>query len=77
MYQLLSSHLDSLPVDNFIIGLKSTAHYGDSIVRFLLNEGHKICVINPIQTTILRKNNIQKTKTDKVDTYIIAKAFIL
>ena len=31
-FQLRSSHLDSLPDDNFIIGLKSTAHYDDNLV---------------------------------------------
>ena len=76
-FQLLSSHLDSLPDDSFIIGLESTAHYGDNLVRYLVNNGHKVCVINPIQTSTLRKNNIRKTKTDKVDTYIIAKALML
>lgn len=76
-FQLLSSHLDSLPDDSFIIGLESTAHYGDNLVRYLVNEGHKVCVINPIQTATLRKNNIRKTKTDKVDTYIIAKALMM
>ena len=76
-FQLLSSHLDSLPDDSFIIGLESTAHYGDNLVRFLVSEGHKVCVLNPIQTSTLRKNNIRKTKTDKVDTYIIAKALML
>lgn len=36
-----------------------------------------VCVINPIQTASLRKNNIRKTKTDKVDTLFIAKAVAL
>lgn len=76
-FQLLSSHLDALPDDSFIIGLESTAHYGDNLVRYLVNKGHKVCVINPIQTSTLRKNNIRKTKTDKVDTRIIAKALML
>ena len=76
-YELLSSHLDALPDDSFIIGLESTAHYGDNLVRYLVNEGHKVCVINPIQISTLRKNNIRKTKTDKVDTYIIAKTLML
>ena len=76
-FHLLSSHLDSLPDDSFIIGLESTAHYGDNLVRYLVNNGYKVCVINPIQTATLRKNNIRKTKTDKVDTYIIAKALML
>ena len=76
-FQLLSSRLDSLPDDSLIIGLESTAHYGDNLVRYLVTNGHKVCVINPIQTASLRKNNIRKTKTDKVDTYIIAKTLML
>ena len=76
-FQLLTSHLDALPDDSFIIGLESTAHYGDNLVRYLINNGYKVCIINPIQTATLRKNNIRKTKTDKVDTYIIAKTLML
>ena len=74
---LLSSHLDTLPDDSFIIGLESTAHYGDNLVRYLVNQGRKVCIINPIQTASLRKNNIRKTKTDKVDTFLIAKTLML
>lgn len=40
-------------------------------------EGFKIGIINPIQTNALRKMNIRKTKTYKVDTYLIAKCLIL
>lgn len=76
-FRLLSSHLDSLPKDSFIIGLESTAHYADNLVRYLVNEGHKVCVINPIQTSTMRKNNVRKTKTDKVDTFIIAKTLMM
>lgn len=36
-----------------------------------------MCVINPIRTSSLRKNNIRKTKTDKVDTFVIAKALMM
>ena len=76
-FQLLFSHLDSLPDGSFIISPPSTAHYGENLVRFLVNEGHNVCVINPIQTATLRKSNIRKTKTDKVDTYMISKALML
>lgn len=34
------------------------------------------CVINHIRTSSLLKNNIRKTKTDKVDTFVIDKALI-
>lgn len=63
--------------DNIIIGLESTAHYGDNLVRYLVASFYKVCVLNPIKTSTMRKNNIRKTKTDKVDTYIIAKTLML
>ena len=37
----------------------------------------KLCVLNPINTSSMRKNNIRKTKTDKVDTYIICKILMM
>ena len=35
------------------------------------------CMLNPIKTSSLRKNNIRKTKTDKVNTYMIAKTLLM
>lgn len=75
-YTLLSK-LNSFEPDDIIIGLESTAHYGNNLVSFLVSKGFHVCVINPIQTASLRKNNIRKTKTDKVDTLVIAKAVAL
>lgn len=75
-YTLLSK-LNSFELDDIIIGLESTAHYGNNLVSFLVTKGLHVCVINPIQTATLRKNNIRKTKTDKVDTLVIAKAVAL
>lgn len=72
-FHLLLSKLESFDKSSLIIGLESTAHYGDNLVRYLVAENYKVCVLNPIKTSILRKNNIRKTKTDKVDTYIICK----
>lgn len=76
-FQLLVSKLESLGSDNIIIGLESTAHYGDNLVRYLVASSFKVCVLNPIATSSMRKNNIRKTKTDKVDTYIIAKTLMM
>ncbi|MDD2327617.1 MAG: IS110 family transposase [bacterium] len=73
-FQMLVSKLDSFDKGSIIIGLESTAHYGDNLIRYLVASLYKVCVINPIQTSTLRKNNIRKTKTDKVDTLIICKA---
>ena len=76
-FQMLVSKLDSFDKGSIIIGLESTAHYGDNLIRYLVASLYKVCVINPIQTSTLRKNNIRKTKTDKVDTLIICKALMM
>ena len=76
-FYLLLSNLAPLDQNSIIIGLESTAHYGDNLVRFLISKGFKVCVLNPIQTSAMRKNNVRKTKTDKVDTFVIAKTLLM
>ena len=43
-FQLLLSKLDPLDKDSIIIGLESTAHYGDNLVRYLVACNYKMCV---------------------------------
>ena len=74
---LLVSKLSSFEKDELIIGLESTAHYGNNLLLFLVPKGYKVVLINPIQTSTMRKNNIRKTKTDKVDTLIICKTLMM
>ena len=78
-FHLLASKLESLSLvsDSIIIGLESTAHYDDNLIRYLVASNFQVCVLNPIKTSSMRKNNIRKTKTDKVDTYIIAKTLMM
>lgn len=76
-FQLLISKLESFDKDSIIIGLESTAHYGNNLIRYLVTEFYNVCVLNPIKTSQMRKNNIRKTKTDKVDTYVIIKTLMM
>lgn len=76
-FYLLLSKLAPLGLHSIIIGLESTAHYGDNLVRFLINKDFKVCVLNPLSTSSMRKNNVRKTKTDKVDTFVIAKTLMM
>lgn len=76
-FHKLISKLTSIEHDSLIIGLESTAHYGNNLVEFLVSNNYKVCVINPIQTSTMRRNNIRKTKTDKVDTFVIAKTLMM
>lgn len=76
-FSKLLSAAQTMQKDDLIIGLESTAHYGNNLVVFLFNRGFNIAVINPIQTSAMRKNNIRKTKTDKVDALLVAKTLML
>lgn len=75
-FYLLLSKLTPLDQHSIIIGLESTAHYGENLVRFLICKDFKVCVLNPLSTSFMRKNNVLKTKTDKADTFIIAKTLM-
>ena len=76
-FQKFVSKLSSFDKQKMLIGLESTAHYGENIISYLFNLDYKIGIINPIQTSNLRKSNIRKTKNDKVDTFIIIKSLTL
>jgi len=76
-FQLFLSKIQHLDKNQLLIGLESTAHYGNNLISFLSSLHFKISVINPIETAALRKSNIRKTKTDKVDAFLIIKALML
>lgn len=76
-FQKFISKLSIFDKQKMLIGLESTAHYGENIISYLFNLDYKIGIINPIQTFNLRKSNIRKTKNDKVDTFIIIKSLTL
>ena len=76
-FQKLLSILSNYDKKHLIIGLESTAHYGENLIEFLYDKQFSIAIINPIQTATLRKSNIRKTKNDAVDTYLIIKSLIV
>lgn len=76
-FQKLLANLSSFSQDELFIGMESTAHYAENLTCFLFSRGYRICIINPIQTSALRKTNIRKTKNDRIDTHLIIKAMIM
>ncbi len=76
-FKLLLTKLNKFQKSDVLIGLESTAHYGENLIFFLFNLNYKLTVINPIQTSALRKADIRKTKTDKIDTFLIIKSLLL
>ena len=55
-----------------VFGMEATGHYWLTIYTHLRNDGFTVHVINPIQSDALRGMYIRKTKTDSVDSVIIA-----
>lgn len=73
-FYLLLSKLAPLDQHSIIIGLESTAHYSDNLVHFLICKDFKVCVLNLLSTSSIRKNNVRKTKAD---TFVIAKTLMM
>lgn len=70
-FDLLLSNIKQFRSSRHISGLESTGHYGDNLLRFLLDHGFEVGLINPISTDAKRKEKIRKTKNDKKDTLTI------
>lgn len=55
-----------------VFGMEATGHYWLTLYTHLRNDGFTVHVINPIQSDALRGIYIRKTKTDSIDSIIIA-----
>ena len=59
------------------VGLEATGHYSFNILGYLLEKDLLCFVFNPLHTNLYRKSlTLRKTKTDKVDSKIIAKMLL-
>lgn len=76
-FNLLLAKIKNFNKDEVLIGFESTAHYAQNLTHFLLNLNYNLGLINPIQTSSLRKLNIRKSKNDKIDTIVICKCLML
>jgi len=75
-FSVLLDKIKSLDVKNLIIGLESTSHYGENLINFLFKQHFKVALINPLQTSHLRKANIRDAKNDRLDSLNIARSLI-
>jgi transposase len=76
-FELLLSKLKPFSKSEILIGLESTAHYGENLIFFLSEKGYTLAVINPLQTASLRNTGIRKAKTDRIDPGLIIKSLIV
>lgn len=76
-FDLLYSKIKNFDKNNVLIGLESTAHYGNNLIFYFHEKQFKLGIINPIQTASLRKTRIRKVKNDKIDSMLICDALSL
>ena len=75
-FSALLNKIKSFDAKNLIIGLESTSHYGENLINFLFRHDFKVALINPLQTSHLRKANIRDAKNDNLVSLNIAKSLI-
>lgn len=75
LYSVISSFEKNS--DKVKVGLEATGHYSFNILGYLLEKELDCFVFNPLHTNLYRKSiSLRKTKTDKVDSKIIAKMLL-
>jgi transposase len=58
--------------NDVVFGMEATGIYSLPLYSALKRDGYKVKLYNPIQTNGFRKMNIRRTKTDPIDSAIIA-----
>lgn len=76
-FDFLYSKIKDFSKEKVLIGLESTAHYGNNLIFYFHEKQFNLGIINPIQTAALRKTKIRKVKNDKVDSLLICEALSL
>ena len=78
-FEKLVSRLESLsiPQENLLIGMESTACYHLNLFSFLLPGGYTVVLINPLLISNFVKMQLRKTKTDKKDALVIAQFLLM
>ena len=54
-----------------LIGMEDSGHYHFNLLKFLLDSGHTVALINPITTDMTRKMQLGATKDDNLDAQLI------
>ncbi len=59
--------------DDVLVGMEATGHYWQNLFAFLVAEGFRVVLINPLRTRRFAEEDLQRTKTDAIDALGIAR----
>jgi transposase len=60
-------------VESVTACLEATSTYGQSVARYLHDEGHQVSVVNPARISGFAQSELKRTKTDSADSATIAR----
>ena len=63
--------INSFSKTDVLIGMEDTGHYHFNLLKFLLDSGYAVALINPITTDMTRKMQLGATKDDDLDARLI------
>ena len=63
--------INSFSKKDVLIGMEDTGHYHFNLLKFLLDSGYAVALINPITTDMTRKMQLGATKDDDLDARLI------
>ena len=63
--------INSFSKKDVLIGMEDTGHYHFTLLKFLLDSGFSVALINPVTTDLTRKIQLSSTKDDDLDTLTI------
>lgn len=69
----LDKWLEKQGAHNVHICMESTGVYGEALAEYLYDNGYKVSVVNPARVKGFSQSELQRSKTDKVDSSLIAR----
>ena len=62
---------------NIRIGMESTNIYHLNLYNFLIESGYNPVLLNPVETKLMKRSRIRRNKTDKIDSWAIARYLVI
>jgi transposase len=59
--------------DDCLVTIEATGHYWRNLFTFLIGQGFKVALLNPLRTRRFAEEELERTKTDSVDALGIAR----
>lgn len=71
-FQIFLKFLKDRDIENCHGVMEATGRYGEDLANLLYISGYKVSIVNPTQIKYYSRSLLRRTKTDKIDSQLIA-----